>query len=321
MRISILTGEGVIEKLLPVQEDRIRSLIKCGFRCFDYNFIPMYREKILLEDNWKELLAGTKNLIDEYGVTYGQGHLPGGSPGVEAFLEDEHSWDRYFEVNIRRVFDVAKFLNIPYLVIHPIAVENNTREEFLENNRKMMRKFLPFIEETGIMLLMENVGIPGSPYLVYSGAELAEVIDYIDHPMFGACWDTGHANHHSATYSQYDSIAALGERLKALHVHDNFGCHQGMDDSHWWRDFHSIPFIGTTNFDEIMTALLEIGYKGTFSLETVFYKDLSDKKKFIKNGVLIDKVALPSLELIEEEHRHQYNIAKYILSQYGCYEY
>lgn len=42
-----------------------------------------------------------------------------------------------------------------------------------------------------------------------------------------------------------------------LHLHDNYGT----------RDDHSMPYFGTIDWDEIMRALRDIGYEGTFNYE------------------------------------------------------
>jgi sugar phosphate isomerase/epimerase len=52
-------------------------------------------------------------------------------------------------------------------------------------------------------------------------------------------------------------IKALGNRLQALHIHDN--------DLH--DDSHQIPFSMKIDFDKVANALREIGYKGYLTLE------------------------------------------------------
>ena len=54
-----------------------------------------------------------------------------------------------------------------------------------------------------------------------------------------------------------DMIKKLGERLKALHIHDNDR----------WHDLHQIPFSASIDFDAVVGALKEINYDGYFTLE------------------------------------------------------
>lgn len=52
-------------------------------------------------------------------------------------------------------------------------------------------------------------------------------------------------------------IKALGQRLQALHIHDN----------DQWHDLHQIPFSMKIDFNEIVKALKYTGYNGYFTLE------------------------------------------------------
>lgn len=57
-------------------------------------------------------------------------------------------------------------------------------------------------------------------------------------PLFGACWDTGHA--HVAHIDQRAGILALGRRLKALHVQDGDGI----------SDTHTAPYYGAIDWEK-----------------------------------------------------------------------
>jgi len=52
----------------------------------------------------------------------------------------------------------------------------------------------------------------------------------------------------------------LGDRLLALHLHDNTGD----------RDDHLPPYAGNIAFADIMSALKETGYKGNINFEVNF---------------------------------------------------
>ena len=55
-----------------------------------------------------------------------------------------------------------------------------------------------------------------------------------------------------------DFIRKLGpDRLVALHVHDVSG----------HEDSHTLPYYGIVHWDEVTSALKEIGYKGEITLE------------------------------------------------------
>jgi len=71
----------------------------------------------------------------------------------------------------------------------------------------------------------------------------------------GVCWDFGHANLNHP--HQGDCIRALGSRIKAVHIHDNFGR----------EDSHLPPFFGTVNWADCMQALARAGYAGVLDFE------------------------------------------------------
>ena len=56
-------------------------------------------------------------------------------------------------------------------------------------------------------------------------------------------------------------IHALGDSLQALHIHDN----------DMWHDTHQIPFSMQIDFEKMVKALKDIGYKGYFTLEADAY--------------------------------------------------
>ena len=69
---------------------------------------------------------------------------------------------------------------------------------------------------------------------------------------------------------------------RAIHYNDNRG---GGDE-------HIAPFLGTLNHDEVITALIDVGFKGYFTLEC---------DSMLKNG-LIDEVKALQAEGLTRNH-------------------
>ena len=166
------------------------------------------------------------------------------------------------------------------------------------------------MERCGVNLLCENSTRLNTHdmYWPYSGAEMREFIEYVNHPLFHGCWDTGHAN---CEGNQYEDILALGEELYAIHYNDNQG----------WRDQHLMPYLGTLNHDEVINALIAIGYKGVFTLEcnsTLIKKDywLGGRRQFVKDERLVN---VP-LFVYQGVEALTYKIAKHILQSYDLFE-
>lgn len=115
----------------------------------------------------------------------------------------------------------------------------------------------PTMEATGVGIALENMisRLQGTKKYCSDPAELVELIDRLNHPLVGACWDTGHG--HVSSFEQEKSIKLLGHRLKATHIQDNDGN----------KDQHFLPYHGTINWDKVMQSLREVHYTNDFTYE------------------------------------------------------
>lgn len=73
-------------------------------------------------------------------------------------------------------------------------------------------------------------------------------------PRLGFCYDSGHERYFAPTR---DLLADYGDRLSALHLHDNDGAH----------DTHALPFSGAVDFGRIAAHLSRLDYPGAIALE------------------------------------------------------
>jgi hypothetical protein len=167
--------------------------------------------------------------------------------------------------------------------------------------------------ERGVNVLCENSTAAnlGAIYWANSGEDMREFVEYVNHPNFHACWDTGHAN---CEGSQYDDIMALGEELYAIHYHDNMGA-----------DTHEMPYCGTMDNDEVMRALVDVGYSGYFTFEADGEKRAQRRWNGpgdecpIFEDLYPDRapiLAVGQFTRLEQEIL-LYQIGEYLLSQYG----
>ena len=227
----------------------IETIRRCGFTEVDYD---------MTAENFAEPVRTGRELraaLEANGVRAGQAHAVGFNYADPA--------GRGKVSSMRSCFIFCREAGIPAIVVHPCAREGNTREEFFANNLAFFRALLPYVEETGVGLLLENIGNPADPYFLLDGRDLREMVDGVGHPLCTACWDIGHANHFRAdSHPQYDSILALGDKLTAIHFHDNVG---NFEDpyQHIRVGMHTLPYIswvGTVNYDAVLQGLLDIGY-------------------------------------------------------------
>lgn len=287
----------------------IETVRKAGFTSVDYDLTwPDFLDPITTGRALKSALA-------DNGVTADQAH------GVGFDFANPANRDKVS--TLRNCFLFCREAGIPAIVVHPSAINGNTREQFFEMNLSFFRQLIPFCEETGVGLLLENIGNPADPYFLLDGKDLREMVDGVNHPLCTACWDIGHANHFSAVeHPQYESITALGDKLTAIHFHDNAG--NFVDPyQHIRVDMHMPPFmswVGTVNYDAVMQGLIDVGYKGTFNLELSTSNPRHFVVPFEKDGVKQEKLATMPPEVWVKVYGAIYEIGRYMLETYGVYD-
>ena len=187
------------------------------------------------------------------------------------------------------------------------------KEEWFARNKAFYERLLPTAEACGVNILCENstASNMGGRYFINSGRDMREFIDYVGHPLFHGCWDTGHANCEGA---QYEEILALGEHLYAIHYNDNHGA----------KDDHVAPFLGRLNHDEVMQALIDVGFGGYFTLECdsslISYKQWTGPRRHFERAGKENKLSEPQLFMQQHIERMMYDTAKWMLSTYGLLE-
>ena len=286
-----------------------KALRDCGFPCVDYEITAD-----MLGDSLAGCAEETKRMLETLGLTAPQGHAPMYSPlnppeGIDCA-------DVY-----TRTLRFCRIAGIPQVVIHPGAVADNTREEFFSKNVAFYKSLIPAAEETGVGVLIENIGNYADPYYLWTGADLREMVDRVDHPLFTACWDVCHANHFwPEDGNQYDSIVALGDKLTALHVHENCG-YFTEPRKHYRIDMHTVPYSSVhspLNFDAVLQGLKDIGYKGTFNFETLFPAKKSTS--FSYRGEEVKTLQMLPLNLWQQFNTAVYAMGEYMLRTYGLFE-
>ena len=236
----------------------IDVLAESGFYGIDFN---ADKEEYYTDAHDKDFYLEWRKYAENKGVFFTQAHAPFAS----SFDDDAETEKRFGE--IVRGMEISSWLGAEMIVVHPCthlscSVKGNY-EKMFEQNINMYRRLIPYCEEYGIKVAVENInkGYNGfSSHSVTSKPEnLAKMIDILDNPCFTVCFDVGHAN----LVREYPSeaIRTLGSRIGCLHIHDNDGNH----------DTHTLPYHGTINWDSVMEALADINYKGNLSYEAGYF--------------------------------------------------
>ena len=278
-----------------------------GFRYLDFGF----SEAELLGENWMATIKEAAQAAAVRGLSFVQAHAPGYNPFAP---EADHDAGM---LAVQRTIQACAVLGIPNIVVHPGCSKEymnpDGKEEFWRMNRKYYEARYPVMEKFHVNVLIENsaTGNMKGKYFFFSGKEMAEFLDECNHPLLHACWDTGHANMDAR--DQYQDILDLGSHLRAIHLADNFGV---------W-DEHIAPFMGTLDLDAVMQGLLAVDFKGYLTFESNnmlqragVWPHSRQENPQIKQRRLQN----PSLELRRKAESMLFEIGKYVLSTYDCFE-
>ena len=230
-------------------EEAMDFFARVGFEAVDVNFCAtIYREPFrhepILDGDWQENLDGLLAVIRRNNLVISHTHVP-----FYNYREQGEEKD-FRDQMMYRAIEATAYIGAKYAVIHPQRDVPGTGETLVTESIRLLTPFNEYAKEHGVVLCVENM-------FTTSGQQLLEMVESLD---CCACWDVGHAN--LGKFDQYDNMTLLGSRLKVLHLHDNYGT----------KDDHSLPFLGTVDWNGVMCALHDIHYEGTFNYEVAASK-------------------------------------------------
>ena len=304
MKLATTTGD--FDRFAKTYQEKIDLVIEAGFKYIDLSLYSIFEnDELLISDMWLDNAKRILENTQKKGAKFVQAHSPGGNP----LSEDKCEVENLVKATIRSI-DICGALGIPNIVVHAGCQKGISKEESFNLNKAFFEKLIPAMEKNNVNVLCENSTAKNmkDKYFTNTGKDMKEFVKYFNHPLFHACWDTGHGN---CEGNQYDEIVAIGDDLCALHINDNSG--RG--------DEHALPYFGTTNMDEIMNALIDINYNGYFTFESgtslrpaKYWQ--GDRKTFEKDTRLSE----PVLFMQKHLEKLMYEMGKYILKSYNCFE-
>lgn len=241
------------------EEKAIELLAKAGFDLWDFSMFEMakidwstYKLKEsnhpLAKPDYANFAKRLKRVADDCGIECNQSHAPFPSKIVGMDF-------------LKRAIECTAIAGGKICVIHP---DNNASAE---ENAQMYNELLPYAKEYGVKIATENMwnwenGATKSSFAACATAEdFKKHIDVVNDPYLVACLDLGHAEMVGSGEGAPFMIRELGNRLQALHIHDNDRLH----------DSHQIPFSMDIDFNGIAKALKDINYQGELTLEADRY--------------------------------------------------
>lgn len=298
MKLATTTGD--FGWYVKTYKDCVRFIHEAGFRYID---LGIGRNPVWYEDGWEEYAKELREYAEKLGVKFIQAHSPDGNP-LDLEKREKLIW------RTNRSIEVCEIMGIPQTVVHSGYEKGIGEEEFFERNLDFYKQLYPMMEKTGVNVLIENTSSKnlGEYYFFFTGKQMVDFLNYANHPLLHAVWDTGHANTEG---TQYEHLVTLGKELYGVHIHDNNG--QG--------DEHSMPYFGTMNMDDLMNGLIDAEYKGYFTFEVIAALRKSNSRHgkrhvFEKDTRLLE----PSLEMQIDLERLLYTMGKYCLTAYNVFE-
>ena len=161
--------------------------------------------------------------------------------------EDSSKGRDYTQEIIMCIEDCANY-GIPTLVMHPENKVGNKGVE-LPNDFTIgidrLKEIVDVAERLNVNIAIENM----------SRYEFLDCIfDSIQSKRLGFCFDSGHWN---LFMPEVDLLNLYGDKIMALHLHDNDGA----------NDWHSLPYTSKIRWDIIAAKLKLLNYGGASALE------------------------------------------------------
>lgn len=256
------TEIGSISKIVG-EEKAVEFVARAGFDAWDFSMFDMCKydgrigklilpnEHPLANGDYAKFARKLRKIGEDNGIKCNQSHAPFPTSSVE------------IRSYLKRAIECTALAGGEICVIHP---QNNCSAS---ENAQWYLELLPFAKECGVKIATENMWNWDNEKNQACFAACSTVedfkahIDIINDENFVACVDIGHAEMKGLNTSAVEMIKCLGNRVKALHIHDN--------DK--WHDSHQIPFSMNVEFEPIIKALKEIGYDGYFTLETDIFSN------------------------------------------------
>lgn len=276
MKISTSIHHGIFEKLGGIDAG-FAALKEAGFEAIEYAFITP-------DINWEDMKAGknSKFFEDEYfwnntkeikaasvkyGIELAQCHAP--MPSYISGASEEGN--RMLHDYIVKSIEFCGFLEIPRIVIHPLfdgsyRFPKLTKEDEIALNFDFYCSLIPSLKANGVLCCLENMFCQDwKSKKIYSAicSDMNEAAYYIDglnriagEEYFGFCLDIGHLL--VLGLDGKTCMEKLGDRVKALHIHDNDG----------FDDLHIAPYLGLNDWEKFLRGLISIDYTGDLNFET-----------------------------------------------------
>lgn len=193
MKFSVSSSATAL--IAPNVKEQIEAFYEAGIKHIDFGFTSSYfwpDRKACDDETFNAIISQAKKSAEKLGVDFTMGHAP--------YLYSANESDEKF---ILQVDDVKGAISacpkpgIDRLAVHAGNAFCECYGELIDKNTAYYKALLPFAEEYGVMLMVENISekIYNRPFAIQCARDILNLRESLgNHPLIRACWDTGHAN-------------------------------------------------------------------------------------------------------------------------------
>ncbi|WP_455640966.1 sugar phosphate isomerase/epimerase family protein [Parabacteroides sp.] len=266
-------GSANDDVFIEMTQDDMEALIKNDLPYLEIDWQYSTERTYDEIENWA---TNVKQRADKAGITIWSVHLPFGGP-FDISQTNDTLRQKAVELNMNDMILSAKIVSPKKFVIHPSAepIADEERAARIEASKKSLRELASKAKELNIPLLVEN--LPRT-CLGNTSTELLEIINGIDNTAI--CFDVNHL----LIEPQVSFVQNTIGKIQTTHMSD----YDRKNERHW------LPGEGVINWTELLTALIESGYKGPFIYEAskgkepniVTIQSLGDRWKKLKQNYI-----------------------------------
>jgi len=229
-------------------KDRMRLIREAGFDSVAISWTNEYirNQDPVAKANWDQFPV----FAQEAGLTVDNVHCE--FVTCDSIWDDTEEGQVYFDT-INNTIKNCGMMGIPTVIFHPATNAIGGVISKLGTDR--FARLTETAEKFNVNIAVEN--IRNAEHLNY-------VLSNFDSKKVGFCYDIGH-QHCFCHYA--DVLSAFGDRLMALHLHDNHGL----------IDEHLLPFDGTVDWDLFYKTMRTLNYKGCVELESMSHNYINNE--------------------------------------------
>lgn len=153
----------------------------------------------------------------------------------------------------RSLQEVKDFGGDTVLVVPGVVNEKVSYEQAYNTALNSVRELIPYAEETGMQIALENVW----NNFFLSPVEAKRFIDDINHPLVGWYFDIGNILRYGWPEHW---IKTLNSRIMKLHIKEF--CREKMNKEGLWKGFDVNLLEGDNNWPVVMKTISEINHRG-----------------------------------------------------------